>query len=129
MDEIRQRFARYLVAQMEDARVSQTALAERMGVTQPMISAWARGEKRPSPANCDRLAEALALDVDEVLTQAGYRPRLVTDEEPELRSILEMLRRIPTDQYPAITDYIRWQYERARRHRVIRPTAGQAREE
>jgi len=120
MDEVRQRFARYLVAQMEDARMSQTALAERMGVTQPMISAWARGEKRPSPANCDRLAEALALDVDEVLTQAGYRPRLGTDDEPELKNILEMLRKVPPGKYPEISDYIRWHYERARRHRVVR---------
>lgn len=123
MDETRLAFGRLLAAQMEAQGIAQTVLGRRLGVKQPMISAWARGRKRPNPANCDRIAEALALDVDEVLTQAGYRPRLVTDDEPEIRNIVEMLRRIPPDRYPAITDYIRWQYDRARQQRVVRSTS------
>ena len=121
---IRAEFGQWLRAQLERVGITQTELARQMGVTQPMVSSWVTGDKRPSPANCDRIAEALVLDVDVVLTKAGYRPRLVTDDEPAIREMVELLRHIPERDYPAIQDYLQYQFEKAKRRRRTRPAIG-----
>ena len=95
--------------------MTQTELAERVGVSQTQISSYLRGKRRPSPETCVRLAEALAVPVDEVLILAGHRPPLAADGDMELKELVEILRQIPSDQRPPIRDYLQWQLDRGRR--------------
>lgn len=69
----------YVAANRNKARLSQPALAERLGVPRSTIYRWERGETRPrSPEVVQRMAELLRLPLDEALTAAGLRP--ATDE-------------------------------------------------
>lgn len=95
--------------------MTQTELAARVGVNQTQISSYLRGKRRPSPETCRRLAEVLAVPVDEVLIVAGHRPPVVADGDMELKEMVEILRQIPLDQRPPIKDYLQWQLDRGRR--------------
>lgn len=46
--------------------MAQADLAKRLGVYQPLISAWETGRYRPSPHNIPRLTEALNCTYEEL---------------------------------------------------------------
>jgi len=54
-----------IAAAREAAGLTQLALANAMGIDPQTISRWERGERRPSPSDCYRIAEA---------TGATYQP-------------------------------------------------------
>lgn len=49
---------------MEEKSLNQVKLAEELGVTQGMVSAWALGKKLPSIASLWRLADYFGVDID-----------------------------------------------------------------
>jgi transcriptional regulator with XRE-family HTH domain len=52
---------------------SQQQLAERMGATQPRISAWEKGRREPGYDNLLRLTSALGVTVDWILRGGEVR--------------------------------------------------------
>jgi transcriptional regulator with XRE-family HTH domain len=58
-----ERLARYL----KDTDTSQAVLAQILGVSQPTISDWIRGEKTPTAENLKVIAQKTGLSVDELL--------------------------------------------------------------
>jgi transcriptional regulator with XRE-family HTH domain len=69
-------FDRTLRARREELRLGQAQLAERVGVTQQTISRWENGEVIPPPKRLAKLAKALDLDLDQMLTYGGYLPNV-----------------------------------------------------
>ena len=65
-----------------------------------MVNRWTRGERIPSPASCDLIADVLRLDLDVVLWQAGHRPqtRQVDPDDPtiEIIGLVERVKWTPT---------------------------------
>ncbi|HEX2052853.1 MAG TPA: helix-turn-helix domain-containing protein [Actinomycetota bacterium] len=74
-------FDRTVRARREELGLGQGALAERVGVTQQTISRWESGEIVPPPKRLSRLAEALDLDVNKMLSYAGYLGAEPTGDE------------------------------------------------
>lgn len=63
------------------------------GVSPSVVSRWQRGERLPTAASCARIADALGLDVDLVLTRAGYRPpSAASPEDPRRADLIAKLR-------------------------------------
>lgn len=56
-------FARWLVRRRAELGLSQTALARRLGVSQPTVARWESGEHVPEITTLVRLAETLGLHV------------------------------------------------------------------
>lgn len=69
-----QQFGRWLANQMDRREWTQADLARRLSASTGAVSMWLRGERVPSPASCDRIADVFGLPVDDVLTLAGHRP-------------------------------------------------------
>jgi transcriptional regulator with XRE-family HTH domain len=69
-------FDRTLRARREELALGQAQLAERVGVTQQTISRWENGEVIPPPKRLAKLAKALDLDLDQMLTYGGYLPNV-----------------------------------------------------
>jgi hypothetical protein len=65
------------------------------GFSRAAVSAWVTGSRLPDPPSIDRIADALGLDVDTVLTIAGHRPKTedIDPDSPKGR-ILSMAQRI-----------------------------------
>lgn len=51
----------------EEAGMTQTALAEKIGVSQQAVSFWETGERYPRTADLPRIADALGVSIDELV--------------------------------------------------------------
>jgi transcriptional regulator with XRE-family HTH domain len=67
-------FNLWLHRQLRRRDWSPADLARRMDVNTGTVSRWLTGSRRPRPDACDKLADALGVDLDMVLTLAGHRP-------------------------------------------------------
>lgn len=53
-----------------------TRLAKELGINHGTVSQWLSGERRPSPASLDLIADRLVTNYDELLDLAGHRPAM-----------------------------------------------------
>lgn len=92
-------FPEWLKRQLLRREWTQADLARRLETSPGIVSHWIRGERVPSPESCERLAEAFARDVDEVLTRAGHRPEIEPlqpdDSKQEFRAMISRLEMTP----------------------------------
>ncbi len=77
-------WAKYARAARQAARLSQAALATKMGnIARNTISRWELGQFRPdSPDDVVRFARATGVDAAEALAAAGFRPDTTAPSEP-----------------------------------------------
>lgn len=66
-----------LVAYRAENQLSQAALAERLGMTQPAVARLESGEHNPSFPTLLRLSEALAIELAIDITPRGREPLLI----------------------------------------------------
>ena len=64
-------FAKWFTEQLRWRDLSQAEFARRAGIPQSTVNTWARGSRVPDPYNCDLIADALQMNIDVVLFQAG----------------------------------------------------------
>lgn len=118
----RSRFAATLKAMREQARVSQSKLAERAGFDHSYVSRLESGTRTPTREAVGQLALALGAHPsgqDELLAAAGFLPREVTSllsQEPELSRVLDVLRneRVPEEVRQLIREHLRLLAEQGR---------------
>ena len=88
-------FGAWLQWQLDRREWSQSDFARKAGVSTGLVSNWVSGVRRPSPASVDKIADALMIDVDDVLMRAGHRPALSTDAIDALHARIDpYLRRV-----------------------------------
>ena len=114
-------FGQYLRRRIDemDTNVRQTALA--MGVQPPTVSNWVNDKRRPSPESCILIADALGLDVDEVLDKAGHRPRMRADVDPSRVEIHKIVDLLPEPELDMVREYARWRLRESGSTPVQRP--------
>jgi transcriptional regulator with XRE-family HTH domain len=71
----------------------QADFARAAGVDVSMVSRWLQG-RRPDPATLERVASALGVDLDTLLTLAGHRPRSPRDDDPRMASLVAKVRQV-----------------------------------
>ena len=69
-------YSAWLRQEMRRREWRQADFARATEIDVSMISRWLQG-RRPDPASLERVAVALGVDLDALLTLAGHRPRLV----------------------------------------------------
>jgi transcriptional regulator with XRE-family HTH domain len=68
-------FDQAIAVRREELGLSQTELAERLGVSQQTVSRWEAGRAIPEPDRVAGLAKALDYEEERLLGYAGYLPR------------------------------------------------------
>lgn len=71
----RTEFGERLFAARQQLGLSQTQMAEKLGITQPSYAGWERRETALKPEHLVRLAEILNVSVDYLLGKENGRPR------------------------------------------------------
>lgn len=71
----------------------QADFARAVSVDVSMVSRWLHG-RRPDPASLERVAAALGVDLDALLTLAGHRPRSARDDDPRVATLAAKVRQI-----------------------------------
>jgi transcriptional regulator with XRE-family HTH domain len=70
----------------------QADFARATGVDVSMISRWLHG-RRPDPASLERVAQTLGLDLDGLLSMAGYRQQPRNDD-PRIATLVAKVRQV-----------------------------------
>lgn len=93
-------FGRWLQHQLDRREWKPADFARKARVSSGLVSNWLSGARRPNPASVDKIADALVIDVDEVLTRAGHRPALPRDELEAVHARLDpRLRRVQWSEF------------------------------
>jgi transcriptional regulator with XRE-family HTH domain len=87
-------FAEWFRKQLDRRGWSQADFARAAGLAHATVSTWYRGVRVPDPESCDRIADALHIDVETVLRMAGHLPPEPADDPPEVAELIAMLRRV-----------------------------------
>jgi transcriptional regulator with XRE-family HTH domain len=119
-------FGAWLDAQLQRREWNQSEFARRIDVRPGVVSHWIRGERVPEPRSIDKIADVLFVDVDELLTIAGHRPRLPMDHLERWHAELDpLLKQIPLNEENVFN--MRIEAERILRVREMRAGKGQGR--
>lgn len=81
-------FASWLARELKRSDMNQREFAKALGVSTSTVSRWLSG-RTPEAPYCDVIADVLRVDVDTVLTIAGYRPATepLRGDDPRTRII------------------------------------------
>jgi transcriptional regulator with XRE-family HTH domain len=71
----------------------QADFARAAGIDVSLVSRWLRG-RRPDPASLEKVAAALGIDLDALLTLAGHRPPAPRDDDPRVASLVAKVRQV-----------------------------------
>jgi len=82
-----------MLEEMRRREWRQADFARAAGVDVSMVSRWLQG-RRPDPASLERVASALGVDFDALLTLAGHRPRLSRDDDPRVAALVAKVRQV-----------------------------------
>lgn len=86
-------FDTWLQRQLKRREWSQSDFARAGRFSTSTVSDWVRGNRVPDPPSCDLIADALGMDVQDVLRHAGHLPDVPNDSE-HVRELTALLRRI-----------------------------------
>lgn len=80
------RFGTWLKRQLTRRDLTQSDFARAIDRSPGRVSEWIHGKRIPDPQTCDVIADALLIDLDLVLFQAGHRPleRRTDPDDPAL---------------------------------------------
>ena len=85
-----------------EAGLTQTELAERLGIHQESVSRWERGTVTPSVSQVFRIAEALGIDAAWLMMrgrmeQGEIAEELRTQEQSVIHAITEQAKQLPPE--------------------------------
>lgn len=103
---------RWLKRQLDRREWTAADLARALDVGTGTVSKWTSG-RPPAPAYAARLADLFGVDVDEVLTLAGRRPK-VEEGDPVVRNIAATARLLSPNGRVFLEDYAEFLLRRER---------------
>jgi transcriptional regulator with XRE-family HTH domain len=86
-------YSAWMRGEMQRRQWRQTDFARAAGINVSMVSRWLRG-RRPDPTSLEKVAAALGIDLDALLTLAGHRPPAARDDDPRVASLVAKVRQI-----------------------------------
>lgn len=113
-------FGLWLDRTMENRRISNRELAQRVGVTDSVTSRWRSGQGKPSLESCERLADALEVPFLELAVTCGLLDSRTVGKDPlpippatalreRIRKELEGIRGLTSDSIEAALK--QWDHE------------------
>jgi len=86
-------YSAWMLAEMRRRKWRQADFARAAGLDVSMVSRWLHG-RRPDPASLERVAVALGVDLDTLLTLAGHRSPTPRDDEPRTATLVAKVRQV-----------------------------------
>lgn len=104
-------FADWLRRQLHRREWTQADFARKLGVGTGTVANWATGARIPSPGSVDRVADAMGVDVDYLLTVTGHRPPVfeIDPDSPEAK-LVPLIRQVDWASRPGRLEEIEAEY-------------------
>lgn len=101
-------FSDWFNRQLARRDLTQADFIRVSGLSSSTVSQWSTAKRIPKPAQCERIADALHIEVDTVLEKAGHRPQIeaLSADDPR-RELMGMLRRINFTDHPDWEELVR----------------------
>ncbi|MFA5506470.1 MAG: helix-turn-helix transcriptional regulator [Vulcanimicrobiota bacterium] len=80
--------------------LTQSELAEKLGVHQSQIAHWEKGRSKPREESLEQIAEAFEIEIEELLS--GGPHSFETIEDSELKALLFQVTRLSKQQQQAL---------------------------
>lgn len=91
-------FGPWLRRQLARREMKQADFARRAGASPGMVSGWINCKRLPNHESADRIADALAVDRDDVLALVGIRPSDgLAPPDDQVTRIVSLLKRVDLD--------------------------------
>lgn len=123
-------FITWLTAEMELRGWNNSELARRANLVPSTVSMVLSGQNRPGLDFCVSIAQAFQEPPEKILRQAGLLPPLPGPEEDiRFRDVLEILKRLTSEERDAVLEYANWRFQKQEARRQIEvkdSTASQA---
>lgn len=113
-------FGEWLKERITEVGTNARQLAIATRINPSSISNWISGKRVPSMESCYLLADALTLDVDEVLSRAGHRQPLEGSGNPARQEVHRLVDQLPDESIEAIRVYLRFHLAQSRTAPVAR---------
>lgn len=93
-----QEFAHWLKHQLDRREWTQADFARRVDSSTGLVSMWLAGKRTPGTESCQKIADVLNVDPDDVLTRAGHRPATepLRPDDPAVE-VIELVKRLRGD--------------------------------
>jgi transcriptional regulator with XRE-family HTH domain len=125
-----QEFITWLTEQMYQRGWNNSELARRANIVPSTVSMVLSGQNRPGLDFCVSIAQAFQEPPEKILRQAGLLPPLPGPEEDiRFRDVLEILKRLTSEERDAVLEYANWRLQKQEAKREIEvkdSTASQA---
>lgn len=109
-EETLKQFSVYLQTQMRSRNMIAADMARQTGFASSVISTWTQGKRLPTPESLEVVSRALAIPIDELLVQAGHRPRLRVDDDPQVVELGSLFRQLPANERDYVMEFTRWRW-------------------
>jgi transcriptional regulator with XRE-family HTH domain len=109
-------FGDFVRLRREELSLDQAGLAQKLGVQQQTVSKWEQAKVIPGPQRIRQLADALRVDVSDLMRHAGYLPDaapLGVQGEERFHQLLGEVAHLTNDQLILLIDHA-WEEHRDR---------------
>lgn len=107
-------FGDWLADELTRRGWSHNELARRAGVSQPNVSAIAKGQN-PGCDFCIKIAAALEVPPEKVLRLAGILPSDLPSDDSNLQELIELARSLPPEEREELLKYARFRYQQQKK--------------
>lgn len=101
-------FGTWLREKMHEVGTNQRKLAEAIDVWPATVSNWMRGHRIPDPEYCERIADVLILDPDEVMVRAGHRRAVDRDTSADARELSRLVGELDPVEVGFVLRFVRF---------------------
>lgn len=102
---IKSEIGKHIKRNRENAKLSQTEVAARMGVTRQTISSWEINRTQPSIQDVERLAQIFECSIHDIL--GDYPNKLIQDRN--LQVIMQLAKQLTNEQQRMVIDQMEYQ--------------------
>ena len=108
-------FSDWLQGELEKRGWSQAELARRSNLSRSGVNLLITGRNQPRAETCLALARGLGLAPETVLKAADLLPEgEAPDQDPTLEELVDLARRMSTEEREELLSYALWRYQRRR---------------
>ena len=101
----------WLSAELEKRHWSQRELARQSGISQALVWQVLAGDVTPSADFCIKVAQGLNEPPEKLLRLAQILPPALSENDPTLQDLVDMVRNMPPEKRKEAMRYIRYLYQ------------------